>query len=202
MFRTLREIVGFLRWQWPHLLLAVPGALLVTVLHEASHAAAVAAQGGRLTGFQWLPSGGHWGQVEYAFPAGVSYSIFAISVAPYCLWVLVAGAACALSLRERPCRPWVASASFVWVFVVPLADTANTAFPYLDGAHNDFRSAFGAPSVLAWLLAISTTMACGLVGFVVQRRLYRERAVSHSAYLVLCAMTLAGIAAVSGGWLL
>jgi len=194
---TVGEIAGFLRWHWPHVLVAVPGALLVTVLHEAAHAAAVVAQGGRLIAFTWLPSAGHWGQVEYDFPADAEYCGFAISVAPYCLWVLVSGLAVLLSFRGRPYRPWTASGIFVWVFLVPLADIANTAFPFLQGGRNDFLAAFGLPSASAWALTVLATLASVWLGFGVQARLYRERALSGRAYTILAAATLAGILAVS-----
>lgn len=78
-----------------------------------------------------------------------------------------------------------------WLFLVPRADIANTAFPYLAGTSNDFRFAFGRPSVL---LGLSIGLACALavlVGFYVQRRLYREDSLSAPSYLALSSLVLA-----------
>lgn len=83
------EPAGFFRWHWPHFLLAAPGALLCTILHEGAHALAVTLRGGQVTKFVWLPGLEHWGYIQYQFPHEYPYSTFAIAVAPYCLWLLL-----------------------------------------------------------------------------------------------------------------
>jgi len=47
-FLIRREIIPFVRRPLPLLLLTVPGALLVTILHEVAHAAAAVVQSGKL----------------------------------------------------------------------------------------------------------------------------------------------------------
>lgn len=195
----IRQVCSFLRRHWPHLLLAVPGALLVTVLHEAAHAAVAMAQGGTLLEFVWLPGGGHWGYVSYNFPEGVSYSSFAISIAPYVLWLGFAGLALLLSLRRRKYAFWLASMIYFWLFVVPLGDIANAAFPYLRGADNDFLSAFGPPAMDAELLIGLACVVAVAIGHWLQRRLYREEGLGLAAYLALSLVMLGLIVVVTGG---
>lgn len=195
----MREIFSFLRRHWPHLLLAVPGALLVTVLHEAAHAAAAVAQGGRLLEFVWLPGGGHWGYVSYDFPASVYYSSFAISIAPYVLWLGFAALAMLLSLRRRKYAFWLASLIYFWLFVVPLADIANAAFPYLRGQKNDFYSALGPPSIYDEPLVGFTCLVVVITGYWLQRRLYREEGLGVAAYSVLSMVMLGLIVLATGG---
>lgn len=194
-----REMGAFLRRHWPHLLLAVPGALLVTILHEAAHAAVVLAQGGTLLEFVWLPGGGSWGHVAHDFPAGMSYSSFAISIAPYVLWLGFAALALLLSLRRRKHAFWLASVIYFWLFVVPLADIANAAFPYLGGAANDFLSAFGPPSMDAELLIGLACVVAIAIGHWLQRRLYREEGLGLAPYLALSLVMLGLIVVVTGG---
>ncbi len=138
--RLTRELLAFLRSHWLHVLFAAPGALLVTVAHEAAHCAAALVQGGTVTEFVWLPGGGYWGHMRYEFPQGVRYSSFAVSIAPYVFWLLVA----------------------------------------------------------AWVAVAFMALASIVLGFLVQRRLYRERRLSARAYAVLCAIAVLGIGVVSG----
>jgi hypothetical protein len=185
------ELGGFFRSHWPHFLLAVPGALLCTILHEGAHALAVILQGGQVTKFVWLPSIERWGYIQYQFPDQYHYSTFVIAVAPYCLWLLLILLAGVLSLKTNPFMPWVSSTIFIWMFVVPLGDIANAAIPYLLGSLNDFRDAFGFPTGLQWALIVLFGIASAVFGMVMQRRLYRERALSVIGYTL---MALAGLA--------
>jgi hypothetical protein len=186
----LRETLTFIRRHCPHLLLIVPGAVVVTILHESAHAAAVLLQGGTLSQFVWLPVPGKWGYISFDFPEGVSYSAFFISIAPYLLWLLLAILASALSVRRRKIAYWKASLLYFWLFVVPLADIANTAFPYLAGNDNDFRSAFGQPSeFMGLMIGLFCTLTI-VGGYYVQRELYREDGLSVSSYLALSAVVL------------
>src|SRR5215216_3393976 len=107
------ELGRFFRWHWPHFLLAAPGALLCTILHEGAHALAVTLQGGGVTKFVWLPSLERWGYIQYQFPPQDHFSSFAIAVAPYCLWLLLMLMAGVLSLKTNPRLPWASSASFI-----------------------------------------------------------------------------------------
>lgn len=181
----LQESWTFIRRHWPHLLLVVPGALLVTIVHEGAHAAAVLLQGGTVREFVWLPSENYWGYVSYDPPALASFSEFFVAIAPYLLWLSLAAVAAVLSLRRRQFAFPAASSLYFWMFVAPWADVANTAFPYLTGKHNDFMHAFGPPSWSAWLLVILLGALVLITGYAVQRRLYRAQGVSLPAYLVL-----------------
>lgn len=186
----LHETLNFIRRHWPHLLLFVPGVLLVTILHESAHAIAVLMQGGTLTRFVWLPDAGKWGYISYEFPAGVPYSEFLISLAPYLLWFLLVIVTSVLSLRGQKFGYWKASVLYLWLFVVPLADIANTAFPYLVGRDNDFRSAFGQPSLFVGLIISLLVAITVLGGYCVQSRLYREDSLCASSYLALSTVAL------------
>lgn len=156
----LSEIWNFMRRHWPHLLLAVPGAFLFTLVHESAHAVAVLLQGGTINKFVWLPVEDKWGYITYDPPAWPGFSHFFVGIAPYLLWSSLATVVALLSLRRRPYAFWAASSLYFWLFAAPLADIANTAFPYLIGRSNDFAHAFGAPSWDAlFLIALLTLMA-------------------------------------------
>ena len=187
----LHETLSFIRRHWPHLLLVVPGAIVVTVLHESAHALAVLLQGGTLSRFVWLPSAGKWGYISYNFPDGVPYSTLSITLAPYCIWLLLALLSSVVSFRLQRLVYWKASFLYFWLFIVPLADIANTAFPYLAGKRNDFSSAFGQPSVFTGVII---SLLCALMvigGYYVQGRLYREDRLSAPSYLALSSIVLA-----------
>jgi len=189
----LRQTLNFIGRHWPHLLLIIPGALLITIVHESAHAFAVFLQGGKLTQFVWLPEAGKWGYITYEFPDGAAYSDFAISFAPYLVWLLLASFAAFLSLRSRQLSYWKASLAYLWLFVIPLADIANTAFPYLAGRDNDFRSAFGNPSVIVGLAVGLFGILALIGGYHVQRCLYREDGLTTPSYLALSTIALAMI---------
>lgn len=200
----LREIWTFIRRHWLHLLLVAPGALLITVIHEAAHAAAVILQGGTVSEFVWLPGkheGGssYWGYVSYGPPALDTLSQFFVSIAPYLLWLFLAMVVVVLSLRRRQFAFWAASSLFGWLFVAPLGDVANAAFPYLAGSNNDFMSAFGPPSLSAWVLTALLGALALVTGYPVQRRLYRAQALGLPSYLVLSSAVVALILFLTAG---
>ena len=186
MKKVLRDIGLFFKGHWPHVVVAIPAAIAFTALHELAHCAAVWMQGGTVTEFVWLPSGAEWGHMQYAFPPGVEYSEAVISLSPYVFWVASCVVAGVLSLKPTRWPFWFASTIFVWLFIVPLADIANTAAPYLIlDASNDFRYALGpAPSSFAILAAVPVAVAV-LYGYLLNRRLYRDRAIGFPAYCIL-----------------
>ncbi len=182
----LHEIWTFIRRHWPHLLLVVPGALLITMVHEGAHAAAVLVQGGTVLEFVWLPVADRWGHVSYDPSAvGAFFSPFLVAIAPYLLWLFLAAVAGLLSLRRRQFAFAAASSLYLWMFLAPLADVANTAFPYLAGRDNDFMQAFGPPTLSTWVLTALLGALALVMGHPVQRRLYRTQGLSLPAYLVL-----------------
>ena len=193
------DLKRFAKSHWVHILISpVMAALTFTVVHESAHAAVIILQGGTLLEFNFIPGGGKWGHVSYQFPAGRAYSDFAISIAPYLLWLAIAALACALSARRRPFPRWAAGTIFLWLFAAPLADIANAAFPYLLGADNDLYRAFGPPTASAWLAVFAGTCGAVLVGFYLQKQLYRGEGLSWSAYALLVAAALAGLCIITG----
>ena len=187
MFSQLKfELGRFFREHWPHFLLAIPGAVLWTILHEAAHALAIILQGGQVTKFVWIPSPGRLGYVEYNFHDH-PFSEFSIAIAPYAFWLILMLMAGTLSLRGRPYPQWVASTIFIWMFVVPLGDIALAARPYLfeSGNANDLTYAFGPPTRLSSMLIVLFGIASVVFGMIIQQRLYRQRAVSAISYILL-----------------
>lgn len=189
MQMALRQAWGFVRSHWGHLVVALPAVLAFTAVHELAHCLAVWVQGGRVTEFVWLPSGSEWGHMRFQFDPGVNHSSAAIAMAPYALWLgcgLVAGG---LALRKTPWPFRTASIVYVWLFVAPTADIANTAVPYLmRGALNDFRDAMGPPRSTLWFAGILVALLATTYGFWLNRRLYRNGALDLPAYLALLAV--------------
>lgn len=198
MKHVLQDIAAFFKGHWPHVIVAIPTAVAFTALHEVSHCVAVWMQGGTVTEFVWLPSGSEWGHMRYSFPSGVQYSATAVSLCPYVLWVSLCLFAGVLAFRQTPWPFWCASTIFVWLFIVPLADIANTAAPYLLwDADNDFQHAFGPsrPSFVATAVALGAVFAT--CGFLLNKRLYRDRAVGFPTYCVLAATATLAILTIS-----
>ena len=195
----VKQIKGFFRGHWPHLLVAVPLGIAFTALHELAHSVAVWLQGGTVTSVVWLPSASEWGHMSCSFPDGARYSMRMIMLAPYMLYIGMSLLAGVLSFRRRAWPFWAASTVFVWLFIVPVADIANTAVPYaLCGSLNDFHRAFGpsSPSIAVALLASGASVAC--YGYWLNRRLYRDRAVGLPAYCGL--VVLAGLVVLGASW--
>lgn len=183
MKRFFLDLLGFLKGHWIHLVLMIPAFFVVTLAHESMHALAVITQGGTLHEFIWLPSGGEWGHVTYSFPFGLEYNEQLVSLAPYiggsvlCLISMVA------AIKSWPY--WMASTLFIWCFVVPLADMVNAAVPYLlRSEENDLYSAFGPPQLWYSFFAVSIAVLIVFLGYLLQRRLYRIRALGIPCYLV------------------
>ncbi len=180
------EILRFCKRQWFVLPAVIPALVLFTLFHEAAHAAAVVLQGGRIVEFVWLPTGGLWGHIRYHF-SDENYSATTIAAAPYVMWLAASTFAAVLSLSRRKFPFVLASFIFVWLYVAPAADIANTAFPYVLGSRNDFFSVFGKPSPALTATLVVCCMVYVAAGFFVQRRLYRQDALSGRAYLALVA---------------
>ncbi len=191
------ELGRFFRGHWPHCLLAIPGAVLWTILHEAAHALAIMLQGGQVMKFVWIPSPGRLGYVEYNFP-NHPFSRFAIAIAPYAFWLILMLLTGALSLRARPYPHWVASTIFIWMFVMPFGDIAWAAIPYLFASvkENDLTDAFGPPTSVASMLIVLFGVASVVFGMIIQQRLDRERALSVISYTLLALVGFALLRAV------
>jgi len=167
--------------------------IFVTLVHEAAHAGAVLIQGGQVLEFAWLPTSEEWGHIYYEFSPSSHYSSSFIGLAPYLLWLALVGLACLLSLRRRAYSFGAASSIFFWLYVVPLGDIGNTAFPYLRGSYNDFTYPFLLYHSLIPGVAVASVLLAVVLGFGVQRRLYGESALSLGAYLVLAITTILGL---------
>ena len=188
------EIFQFVKWHWPHLVAAIPLALVSTLLHETAHAVAVWVQGGTVLEFVWFPSGDNWGHVRYSFPPDRVYSDFFISVAPYLFWTLCAATCVVLAfLLPQPVSFRTGSILYIWLYVAPLADIGYAAFPYLQGKQNDFLSAFGPPGTGMSLLIYSGVLVAMAIGFFVHRTLYQDAKLSLPAYLILAWLTVGGL---------
>jgi hypothetical protein len=191
------ELLRFARWHWIHLLLApLLGLTMVTFLHECAHAAVVLAQGGELLDFSFLPSARGFGYVSYNFPPGADYSAAAISLAPYVMWSGLAATALLVALLWRSISFWAASTLFCWFFAVPLGDCAMACAGYLLGADNDLFHALGPPDEVIALVLMLLGLYVFLLGFGLQRLLYRERALSPLGYATLASACVLVIGAV------
>ncbi len=190
---VILESWSFIRRHWLHLFLFAPGAILVTILHESAHALAVGLQGGTVSRFVWLPTGGKWGFVKYSFPEVDRVSSLVVSLAPYCVWLLFAILALVLGRARSTGGYWKASLIYMWLFVVPLADIANTAFPYLAGRQNDFSSAFGPPTIFGTMLILFLASMSLVVGYDLQSRLYGQNGLKGPSYAALSGLSLISI---------
>ncbi len=194
----LKDIIFFFKSHWPHLIVAIPAAVAFTALHELAHCVAVWVQGGHVTNFVWLPTGTQWGYMQYSFPIGTEYSSTAISLSPYIFWIFFCLLAGILSLRRTNWSFWIASVIYVWLFIVPLADILNTTAPYLlKNANNDLQHAFGAVRSSYALIAVIVGIAIAIYGFLLNKRLYRDRSIGFSAYCVLTVVATLVILAIS-----
>ncbi len=182
---VFKEIWDFFKRHWLHFLLAPPGAILCTALHEAAHALAVLLQGGRVLEFAWMPGGGRWGYIRFLFPPGGGQSREAVSIAPYVLWLSMMLLTALLAWRWPQPRPSIAATLFIWCFVVPLGDIANTALPYWLGWENDFTAAFGVASLWSRSGIILFGAAATISGRWVEQRLYGAKSISWAAYMLL-----------------
>ena len=189
------EILRFCKRQWFMLPAVIPALVLFTLFHETAHAVAVLLQGGHIVEFVWLPTRGLWGHIRYSF-GDDNYSPVAIAAAPYLMWLAASTFAAVLSLSRRKVPFVLASFVFIWLYVAPAADIANTAFPYILGSTNDFIGVFGSPSPALTLTLATCCLAYIAVGFFVQRRLYRQYALSAAAYLTLSTSMLVLLALV------
>lgn len=198
MKAILRELWAFIKPHWPHLIVAVPMVVGVTLLHESAHALAVVAQGGEVIEFRVLPTEENWGQVRYRFDPGQPFSQFAVSVAPYAMWVGFMLGAAVLSAASRGRWPMgQASTVMVWGYLIPWGDTVIHWVAWLFGRPNDFAQAFGAPGAsdeAAFALAV---VVVSVGGYFVQRGLYGARALRPAAYGALAVVTNLALCAIA-----
>jgi len=194
--RTVAELWRFAKGHWHVPLLLPPMLIVFTILHEAAHALAVLLQGGRVTEFVWLPSRGEWGHIRYTFPNGVSWDHRLIALAPYLLALAAIALALLLCLRRRPWPHTIASMIFAWLYLAPLAELANVAGPWLLGKPNDLAAVIPHPRAAHTAILVTAAFVAVALGWPLQRRLYRDHALSTPAYLLavlLFALVIAGV---------
>jgi len=192
MFKETLEFIRRNLWQ---MLLLVPGAIAITIVHEAAHAVAVLVQGGELLAFSFIPNGQHWGYVQYEF-GDVPHSRFAISIAPYLFWLAAACGVSLLALLPIRWPFWLGCFVLLWCFVLPIGDIANAYVPWAwFGTSNDFAHAFATAGWFDRLLTIVALPVVLVWGWLVQRGILRDESLSVGAYLLLF-LICAGSAAV------
>lgn len=179
------ELYRWARRHWIHLLISPVVFLLFTVIHECAHVLAAAAQGGTITDFSVLPSGENLGYMSYEFPEGSYASHELVSIAPYALWSLCMFAVLLLSLRRSGFSFPLASAFFLWGFIGAWGDIGLAGVSWLNGSGGDWGHVLGESSELDVLALGVAWVIVGGLGYGVQRRLYREGALSKTSYGVV-----------------
>src|SRR5437899_1283479 len=129
----LGQLAGFIRAHLFHAVLIIPGALVLTLLHESAHALAVILQGGSVTEFQWIPSAQSWGHMAFTFPRAIQYSSSFVSLAPHFLSLAMVLAATFVTLNKPKRSDRTAAAIYFWLFFVPAADIGLALLIWLLG---------------------------------------------------------------------
>jgi hypothetical protein len=165
----------------PHLL-AAPILLFVAVtfLHELAHSAMALALGGQVTEFSFLPDAQGLGHMRWNAPPGAGLLEHTlVSIAPYLLWSLFAAAVIAFAALPNRLHWLTASTIFLWGYVVPLADIGWNLISGGGDLHVP-----GPDGLLVVLLGLSFLLIAYVIGYWVQRRLFRDLAVGPVGYLI------------------
>jgi hypothetical protein len=166
----------------------------VTFLHEAAHAVAAIALGGKVTEFAFLPGPHNLGHVRWEPPPHAAVWVGdAVSLAPYVMWSLLAGATVALAWRRVHLSRWAAAAIFFWCYFVPLGDIAWNLY----GGQGDLAIG-GIDGVVVQAIGTTALLAAFALGHLVQQRLFGERAIRIAEYLV-CAAVIGAASALAAG---
>jgi hypothetical protein len=166
----------------------------VTFLHEAAHALVAIALGGRVTEFAFLPGPHNLGHVRWEPPPHApTWMGDLVSLAPYLMWSLLAGATIALAWRRLHVNRWLAAAIFFWCYFVPIGDIAWNLY----GGRGDLAIG-GVEGLFLQSIGTAALLAAFVIGYPVQRRLFRARAVGVGGYLV-CALVIGAASALAAG---
>lgn len=168
----------------------------VTFLHEAAHAAAALALGGRIDEFAFLPGPQNLGHVRWSPPPGAPAWVGDIvGAAPYVMWSVVAGVVLLLARRRVRLNPWLAAALFYWGYFIPIGDIAWNLW----GGQGDLAIG-GADGMAVQAVGTTAIIAAYLLGHWAQGRLLGEHAVSWRGYLACTAAigAASGVAAAIG----
>jgi hypothetical protein len=166
----------------------------VTFLHEAAHAVAAVALGGRVIEFAFLPRPQNLGHMRWeAPPHAPAWMGAAVSVAPYLMWSALAAATVLLAWWRPSLNRWLAAAIFYWCYVVPLGDIAWNLY----GGRGDLAVG-GVDGLILQIVGTVALLAAFALGHGVQRRLFGARAVDLRGYLT-CALLVGAASALAGG---
>jgi hypothetical protein len=197
-----RELGGFLRRHWAHLVLSpLLGFVFCSALHEGAHAAAVVVQGGTIEQFRCWPGEGYLGYIDYDFSPGAVYSRRAVSAAPFVASIAFAIALIFIAFYLQSTPFWLGSSVFAWGWIASFGNIGIGTAGYLRGNKGaDLTKVFGHLRIGPAVLMLGTLAMGCILGFYLQRRLYRESALSARAYLWLVTICVFGIsvAAIAG----
>lgn len=179
------ELYSWARRHWVHVLISPVVFLCFTVVHECAHVLAAAAQGATITDFSVLPSGENLGYMNYEFPEGSYGSREAVSIAPYALWSVCMFAVLLLSLRRQGLSFPLASTLFLWGFIGAAGDIALAGISWLEAGRGDWSHVLGASTDMDALAMAAASLMVVVLGYWVQKRLYRDGALRKASYGVL-----------------
>lgn len=190
--------VQALRFVWLHrfhALLCLPALVGVTVLHEAAHALAVVLLGGEVTYVSFWPTRERWGHVSWHEPPAGMHLRWLVTLAPYLMWLTLAGAAAVFAALSRPKPLWLASTVFVWCFALPVLDVALAICTYGLYRSGDLLDLFGPSTAARITITVIGAVLFGTSGYVVQRKLYGDCALGPMAYAMLALASAAALMA-------
>jgi len=151
----------------------------VTLLHELAHAGAALLVGGTVTELSFMPGANNLGHVLWEAPAGALEIDYAfVSVAPYLMWAVLAGAVLLVAAIPNRFHWSVASTLFVWGYAVPIGDIAGN----LSSSHGDLAAPGVEGLVVTTAGGIAVLIAWAL-GWLVQQRLFPEAKLGVFGYV-------------------
>lgn len=173
----------------------IPGAFLITFIHEFMHALAVWAQGGKVLDFVWTGESENWGHVDYSFPATMDYNSTIISLAPYLFAMLILLIGLLISFVPFRKSYFLSSLIFVWLVLIPLGEIAYVLYPYsFYNSQNDLYHVAGNRSWWFILISLILSMAGVWLAYISHVRLFKSEAVTARAFVLLSLIPLAILA--------
>ncbi len=169
-----RRVGRFLASTWPYLLLFPLVVEWGTLVHEAAHAAAAAAQGATVTGFhvlpEWSADGFRFGYVTWDGPVSQRWLVH---LAPGLASTLLALATLAAAGLLRPSVP--SRLTLIFLYFLPLVDVSMSLAGLYRGSRTaDYwvalhgREAWVAPAAVAYFAAL------GVAGSALFRRAWPD----------------------------
>ena len=183
----LQEIKYFLIKNWWQLIILIPGAFLITFLHELAHAIPVWLQGGTVEEFVWhSDKEGMWGHVSYTFPPSIKYNSFIITIAPYLSALVILTVTFLTTFVIKPSNRIFASFIFICLIVIPLGEIAYALFPYnFYSKKNDLYYAFGNPTLLISFSTIILVIGGTYLAYISHKNIFNIHALSLRSFILL-----------------